>query len=408
MRLTEVTVHSLSSPIEPAQERSFHGGVRRLRKRDFVLVVVESADGTVGYAPGAATSSAMREHFEGASHDDFADLMQTRVADTVADVDVTSPADIAQAVRGLDLPTKVESEAIGVLDVAYHDIRGKEVGAPVYDLLADGDVDPEPLDLYASAGMYMEPEGYAEQARAIRDRGFTAYKYRPAGPPETDEEVVRRIRETVGDDMGVMVDAHTWWKLGEKSYSFETVVDVVESMAEYDPYWVEEPVEPADYDAYDRLCDRVDVPVAGGESEESPEGLLRLAETGVRYLQGDVRHHAGFTGCWRAVEACAGRDDVTFVPHNFGTQLGLVANAHLVAAQPETPLLEYPVFGDDTAGLYPFPLAEDVVADELSIRDGTFEVPDGPGLGIEIDESVVDEYPYIEGSWTEFEYEEGT
>ncbi|HET7324228.1 MAG TPA: mandelate racemase/muconate lactonizing enzyme family protein [Halococcus sp.] len=406
MRLTEVTVHSLSSPIEPPQERAFYGGVRRLHKRDFVLIVVETADGTVGYAPGAATSSAMREYFEGTSHDDFADLMETRVADAIAAIEITSPTDIARTVRELALPTKMESEAIGALDVAYHDIRGKEVGAPVYELLTDHDIGSVSLDCYASAGMYMDPPEYAEQARAIQERGFSAYKYRPAGPPETDREVIRQIRETVGDDLDVMVDAHTWWKLGERSYSFEQVVGVIESIASENPYWVEEPVAPMDYDAYERLCERVAVPVAGGESEASPEGLCRLAETGIRYLQGDVRHHAGFTGCWRAVEACSGRD-VTFVPHNFGTQLGLVANAHLMVAQPETSLLEYPVFGDDTAGMYPFPLAEEVVADDLSIEDGAFEVPDGPGLGIEINEDVIEEYPAIEGPWTEFEYEDG-
>lgn len=405
MRLTDVTVHSLSSPIEPSQERAFYGGVRRLHKRDFVLAVVETADGTVGYAPGAATSSAMVEYFEGTSHDDFADLLETRVAEAIGGTEVTSPEDIVGAVSELDLPTATESKAIGVLDVAYHDIRGKEAGAPIYQLLADHEVDPAPLDCYASAGMYMDPSGYAEQAQAIREQGFPAYKYRPAGPPETDEEVIRRIREMVGDGMDVMADAHTWWKLGERSYTFEEVVRVIESLASADPYWVEEPVSPADYDAYEHLCDRVDVPIAGGESEESPDGLCRLAETGVEYLQGDVRHHAGFTGCWRAVEACAGRD-VSFVPHNFGTQLGLVANAHLVAAQPDTPLLEYPVFGDDTTGMYPFPLAEEVVVDDLSVEDGAFAVPDGPGLGIEINENVAEEYPYIEGPWTEFDYEE--
>lgn len=408
MRLANITVHTLSSPIEPSQERPFYGGIRRLHKRDFVLVVVESGDGAVGYAPGAATSSAMREYFEGTSHDDFADLMETRVADAFTGVDVDSPRDIASTVRGLDLPTKLTSEAIGVLDVAYHDIHGKEVGAPVYELLADREVEPAPLDLYASSGMYMDPAGYAEQAKAIQDRGFTAYKYRPAGPPEADLETIRQIREAVGEEMDIMVDAHTWWKLGERSYDFAQVVDVIEGMTAVDPYWIEEPVEPADYDAYERLCDRVDAPVAGGESEESPEGLRRLAETGIRYLQGDVRHHAGFTGCWDVIEDVAGRDEVTFVPHNFGTQLGLVANAHLVAAQPETPYLEYPVFGDDTAGMYPFPLAEDVVADDLVIEDGTFSVPSGPGLGIEVDESVVDEYPHREGAWTEFIYEDAT
>ncbi|WP_435178483.1 mandelate racemase/muconate lactonizing enzyme family protein [Halorussus sp. AFM4] len=406
MRLSEVTVHTLSSPIEPSQERRFHGGVRRLHKRDFVLVRVETADGEVGYAPGAATSSAMREYFDGTAHDDFAELVEGRVRDALAGVDIEAPEDVAETVRDLGLPTKLESEAIGVIDVAYYDILGKRLGAPVYALLADREVDPDPLELYASAGMYMEPEGYAEQARVLRDRGFGAYKYRPGLGVEADERTLRLVREAVGDDMDVMVDAHTWWKLGDRSYGFEQVVELLDASGAHDPYWIEEPVEPADYDAYERLAERTGLPLAGGESEESVEGLLRLAETGVSYLQGDTRHHAGFTGCWRAVEACADREDVTFVPHNFGTQLGLVTNAHLVAASPESPMLEYPVFGEDRGGMYPFPLAEDVLRDELTVENGTFEVPDGPGLGVEVNENVVEEYPYIEGAWTEFVYDD--
>ncbi|QLC34741.1 mandelate racemase/muconate lactonizing enzyme family protein (plasmid) [Halarchaeum sp. CBA1220] len=406
MRFVDVTVHTLSSPIDPPQVREFYGGRRRLHKRDFVLAAVETADGMVGYAPAAATSSAMREYFEGTSHDDLADLLETRVEDALAGLTVEGPSDLRDAVAGLDLPTKLASEALGVLDVAYHDLRGKELGAPVYELLAGDDVDPAPLELYASAGMYMEPEGYVEQAEALRERGYSAYKYRPGLGPEEDERTLRLLDEAVGDEMDLMVDAHTWWKLGERSYGFEGVVELLDAFDAHDPYWIEEPVEPADYDAYERLRERTALPLAGGESEESVAGLRRLAETGVDFLQGDVRHHAGFTGCWECVELCAGRADVEFVPHNFGTNLGLVANGHLVAASPEDVRLEQPIFGDGVEAMYPFPLADDVLETDLDIEDGHLTLPDGPGLGVEVDESVVEEYPYIEGAWTEFEYDD--
>jgi len=406
MRISDVSARTLSSPIDPPQERHFLGGVRRLLKRDVVLVVVETADGAVGYAPAGASSSAMREYFDDASHSDFAGLLNEEVAPHVLDEEVESAADLHALVAEADFPAFLESRAVAPLDVAFYDLLGKERGAPVYDLLADVAEVTTELPLYASAGMYMEPEGYAEQARAIQERGFGGYKYRPGLGVEADLRTLGLIREAVGPGMDVMVDAHTWWKLGEHSYTFEEVVDLVNRMAEYDPYWLEEPVEPADYDAYRRLADAVDVPLAGGESEETPEGLVALAETGaVQFLQGDVRHHRGFTGCWEAVEFCAGRD-VTFVPHQFGTNLGLVANAHLTAAAPEAELLEYPVFGTDTAGMYPFPLAEEILVGDLDIADGTLTVPEGPGLGVEVDLDVVERYPHIEGPWTEFHYGE--
>ena len=80
MELTDVSAHALSSPIDPTQERSFHGGTRRLHKRDMVLLTVETRDGLRGIAPGGASSSAMREFFEGETQDHFA----AAIADTVA------------------------------------------------------------------------------------------------------------------------------------------------------------------------------------------------------------------------------------------------------------------------------------------------------------------------------------
>ena len=406
MRFASVTAHNLSSPITPPQDRHYAGGVRRLLKRDFVLVVVETRDGEIGVAPGGASSSAMREYFEGTSHSDFASMLEERVAPDVIGDPIESPAEIEERVRRLDLPTMLESQAISVLDVAYHDLLGKRQGAPIYELLADeavanGTVTTH-MPLYASAGMYMPPQKYAEQAAAIQERGFGGYKYRPGLGYDDDLRTIELIREAVGDDMEIMIDAHTWWKMGDSSYSFADLVDLVREMETFDPYWLEEPVPPTDYDAYRDLATEVSVPLAGGESEESPEGLIDLAETGaISFLQGDVRHHRGFTGCWDAIEHCR-EGSVKFLPHNFGTHLGLVANAHLAAAIPLNGYLEYPVFGDDTAGMYPFPLAEDVLVDDLAIEDGSFTVPDGPGLGVEVDFDVIEAYPHIEGPWTEF------
>lgn len=407
MRVSRVEAHELTSPIEPPQKRAFLGGSRRLLKRDVVLVALETADGAVGYAPAGATSSAMREYFEDASHSSFGDVLEESIGAELVGETLDGPDDVRAAVECADLPELLASQAAAALDVAYHDLWGREVGAPIYDLLATDEADVTTrLPLYASAGMYMEPEGYAEQATAIQERGYGGYKYRPGLGIEEDLRTLKLIREAVGPDMNVMVDAHTWWKLGDLSYSREEVVGLVNAMAEYDPYWVEEPVPPADYDAYSDLAAQTDVPLAGGESEESPAGLLALAETGaVSFLQGDVRHHGGYTGCWEAVEYCAGRN-VTYAPHNFGTDLGLVANAHLTAAAPEAELLEDAVFGDDTAGMYPFPLAEDILVDDLDRTDGHLVVPDGPGLGVEVNVDVLAEYPYVEGPWTEFSYDD--
>jgi len=413
MEITDVQGYALSSPIDPPQDRRFHGGTRRLLKRDVVLAVVETARGYRGVATAGASSSAMTEYFEGESQGTFADVLEGPVAEALEGETIDDITDAHDLIRAGEVPPGDVTEAISAVDVALYDIRGKAEGVPVYELLAEeyGSDPTTELPLYASAGMYMEPEGYVEQAEVIEELGFFGYKYRPGIGADADRRTVELLADAL-TECEVMLDVHTWWKLGE-SYGRDTVRDLVAHAGEQDAYWVEEPVEPDDHEGYVDLA-ATGTPLAGGESEETPEGLVELGETdAVDFLQGDVRHHEGFTGCRAAVEFCRGRDDIEFVPHNFGTWIGLAANAHLVAAAPESDLVEYPVFeadpvldGEPDPGMYPFDLAFDLVEGEPAIEDGVLSVSDDPGLGIEVNLDVVEEYPFVEGPWTEFHYDD--
>ncbi|MFB6119921.1 MAG: mandelate racemase/muconate lactonizing enzyme family protein [Halobacteriaceae archaeon] len=414
MHVTDVTGYALSSPIDPTQKREFHGGYRRLLKRDVVLVVVETATGLRGAATAGASSSSMKEFFEDKSQGTFADVLNSTVADALEGEDIDAITDAHDLLEASSLPADLTTKAISAVDVALYDIRGKEEGVPVYELLREEfDDAPEAttdLPLYASAGMYMDPEGFAEQAAIVEEEGFFGYKYRPGIGPDADKRTIDLVAEAL-DETAMMLDAHTWWKL-EDAYDDAEIQSIVQYAAEQGAYWVEEPVAPDDYEGYEWLAETTDAPLAGGESEETPEGLLELGRTGaVDFLQGDVRHHRGFTGCVPAVEFCRGRD-VEFVPHNFGTWIGLLANAHLVAAAPDVDLVEYPVFENDPLiaadgdpGMYPFDAAFDLIEDEPAVENGRLAVPDDPGLGFEVNLDVVAEYPFEEGPWTEFHYE---
>lgn len=412
MRITSVEAHALSSPIEPIQSRRFAGGVRRLLKRDVVLVVVETADGRQGFAPAGASSSSMREYFQGDTQAGFAEVMCNEVADAVVGLKLEGSKDVGHVMQDANLPDRIVTEATSALDIAYYDLLGKEHEVPIAELLAEAtdEVPQQSIPLYASAGMYMAPEGYAAQAKAIESLGFVGYKYRPGIGPADDKATVDAIAAEL-DSMEFMLDAHTWWKLDDNIYSREVVDSIADHALQGGAYWIEEPVSPTDYEGYRRLG-AAGIPLAGGESEADSDGLISLAETGaISFLQGDVRHHGGFTGCLSVIQAVSGTK-IEFVPHNFGTWLGLVANAHLVAAAPEVGLLEYPVFEGDpvlntgsTEGMYPFPLAFDILKHPLEITDGRLKLPSGPGLGVDVDLSVIDEYPQSEGSWTEFIYD---
>ena len=157
------------------------------------------------------------------------------------------------------------SKIYGAVELALYDLAGKARDLSVSELI--GGRVRDRIRLYGSAGMYMSPEGYAAEARRVQDFGLGAYKMRPGRGPDEDLEAVRLMREAVGPDFDLMVDAHTWWRMGDRSYSKETVERLARAMAEYRIAWLEEPLPPDDHEAYARLKRLGLVPLASGEHE---------------------------------------------------------------------------------------------------------------------------------------------
>jgi L-alanine-DL-glutamate epimerase-like enolase superfamily enzyme len=253
--------------------------------------------------------------------------------------------------------------------------------------------------------MYQPPQGYAEEAAGFASLGFSAYKMRPALGPEADIETVRLMREAVGPSVELMVDAHTWWRMGDRSYSFDTVEQLAREMGAYDITWLEEPLQPDDHAALLRLKETGHVAIASGEHEPSEESFLDLIlSSAVDYVQMDLLCQGGYLVCRRLLSDVS-RMGLRFAFHCWGTDLEALAAAHLGVCWPETVVewLEYPVYTTPRLKtMYPFPLATEILKEPLDIRRGELTVPAGPGLGIEVDESVIARYPWAPGPWSFF------
>lgn len=397
MTIADVSAYGLSSVIDPPRTYRFNGNTREIRKRDVVLVSVETGDGEIGWAPCGTSTFSKWEEFNEATHDDIATVINEIIKPALVGKSIDGIDAVHEAIDKTNLATYLRWQAKSVIDIAIHDILGKRRGAPVYELL-DYDIEPtEALTLYPSSGLYLSPEEYVEEANALVDRGYEMYKYRAGLGVDEDKRVIDILRKNLGPEIDIMVDAHAWWSRSDAAYSREEIGSLVEYMGERDVYWVEEPFPSNDYKSYRWLSKETGVPLAAGENEEIPGGLVNMAELGfLSFLQGDVKQHGGFTGTRQAVEFCRGRP-VTYVPHNYGTQLGVVANAHLAAAAPECSFVEYPIYeNDDHLGMYPFPLGNDIISTELAIDDGRITVPAGPGLGVEVDRTVIEEYSFVD------------
>ncbi len=385
MKISKVEGLLLSCPFDEPIRLPFHGGERTILKRDAMLIRVTADNGLKGFAPGPGHERAAAEIAAVISP-----FLEGRDPARWAEFHFTGDAEVKKTYHAVE--------------VAVIDLAAKYQGATMSDLL--GGRKRDRIKCYGSAGMYMPPEAYAVEAAAIQAMGFPAYKMRPAAGPEADLETVRRMREATGAGFGLMLDAHSWWRMGDRSYSPDTVERLAREMAPQGIYWLEEPLPPADHAAYKALHDKGLVRLAAGEHEPGESGFLDLINSGgVDFVQMDVCCQGGFAMGARVFEACK-RSGLRFAFHNWGTQLEALASAQLGVCWDKDVVewLEYPCFSDGgRPGMYPFPAAHEILAEPLEIdAEGNLVMPDGPGLGVEIDESVVERYPFEPGPWSLF------
>jgi L-alanine-DL-glutamate epimerase-like enolase superfamily enzyme len=390
MKISSVRSFLLSYPFPEPLKLPFWGGERTILKRDAMFVRVETSNGLVGYAPAAASESAQQ-------------TIQSIVAPFLEGRSLADP----DALRVLFLAGPGADPEVAkvycAVEIALYDLAGKALGVPVSELL--GGRVRDRIQLYGSAGMYMPPEGFAAEAAAIAQLGFRAYKMRPALGPEQDVEAVRLMRQATGPDFDLMVDAHGWWRMGDRSYSAATVEQVARQMAAHHIAWLEEPLPPAAHADYARLKEKDIVPLASGEHEPSEDSYFDLMDSkAVDYVQMDVCCQGGYAMGRRLLAEIA-RQNLRFAFHSWGTALEVAAAAHLGVCWPDTVVewLEYPCYASPgRAGMYPFPLAAEILKQPLAIEAGDLVVSREPGLGVEVDESVVDRYPWIPGAWSFF------
>jgi L-alanine-DL-glutamate epimerase-like enolase superfamily enzyme len=387
MKIEKVEAFLMSFPMPEEVRLPFWGGLRTIVKRDAMLIRIETDTELVGYAPGPAHERALHE-----INGEIRGFLAGRDPLDWKKFNFTGAAELEKTYHACE--------------VAVIDLASKYEGVSISELM--GGRKRDRIKLYGSAGMYMSPEKYAEEAAAIKDMGFKGYKMRPALGPDEDLRTVELMRKACGEEMDIMIDAHTWWRMGNKSYTPEIIAGLSKSMSAYQPYWLEEPLPPEDHKAYKELRGRGYITIASGEHEQGFAGFESLAEMkAVDFLQMDVCCQGGFEMGLNVFDLAAA-NHLKFAFHSWGTMLEVLAAAQLGICRDEEVVewLEYPCYAyPDKRGMYPFPLSDDILMDELEISDGYLRVPDTPGLGIEINEEVINEYPFIPGPWSFFHQE---
>jgi len=268
---------------------------------------------------------------------------------------------------------------ISKVDLALWDLKGKLLDAPVYVLL--GGPSRDKIRAYASMlGYSIEPELVAERAKEVVAQGYTAMKWFFRHHPAEGEagvrknlQLIRTVREAVGDDVEIMFDAWNSWNV---PYTQR----MAELAAEYRPSWFEEPVMPDMIPQYAELRRTVKtVAISGGEHEYTRWGIKALLDAGaVDILQPDPGWAGGLTELTK-ICALASAYGIPVIPHH-----GWMASTQLIASQSITtcPMQEWLIQHGARGQVF--------LKHKTELVNGYIELPQSPGMGMELDEAVIE------------------
>jgi len=275
-------------------------------------------------------------------------------------------------------------EALSAVDIALWDLKGRHLGLPVHRLL--GGPLRTRLEAYAT-GFYRKRDGdpldyLVKEAHQRVAEGFTGIKLKLGFGQDSDAKLVQTVRRAVGDGLRIMVDAN-------HAYDATAAIRLGRDIAAFDIAWFEEPVPPEDLGGYREVKAALPMPIAGGEAEFTRWGFRPLiAERLVDILQPDVCAAGGISEC-KKIADMANAFGVRVNPHVWGTGVGLAASLQLLAALPHNPPGLHPIEPLLEFDCSEHPLRMAVIREPIEQQGGWVGVPQGPGLGIDIDRTAL-------------------
>ncbi len=373
MKITAVRTHLLEHRLEVP----FESASMRFDRRAHVLVEVECSDGTVGWGeclgparPNAAVVAAYAGW-----------LIGQNPLETERHWATLYNALRDQGQRGLTVT------ALSGIDMALWDIKGKVLGQPVSVLL--GGRWRESVRAYATGSFKRDGvdrvSDNAQEMSQRRAEGFHACKIKIGFGLAEDLAVIRAVREAIGSDMRLMIDAN-------HGYTVTEAIRLGRAAADYDIDWFEEPVVPEQLSAYAQVRAGQPIPVAGGETWHTRWGHWQAIQAGaVDILQPDI---AGCGGLSEAVKiaSLATLHGVRIVPHVWGTGVHIAAALQFMAAMVPDPVRVNPIAPIMEFDRTHNPFRQAVLTRPIEAVDGVVAIPDGPGLGIEVNRDALAEF----------------
>ncbi|MBA3588571.1 MAG: mandelate racemase/muconate lactonizing enzyme family protein [Methylibium sp.] len=375
MRIREVKAFPISFPIAP--ENSVALGMGRAVKKDAVVVKVTTESGLVGWG----------EAHHGKAHTAVAQLINTTLRQLVVGMDASDVVGVWDRIYWKQLASHGVGAgcamAMSGIDLALWDIRGKAVGWPLYKLLG-GSARPVPAYAGGVSLGFQDPSALIDEARPHVEAGYKAVKLRVGDTPARDLQRVKAVREALGDDIAILVDANT-------GYDVNDARQVMPGFDALGVGWLEEPFAAHDIRSYKLARGFGRVPLAAGENHFTRFEFNRVIEDGdITILQPDLSKAGGVTEMLR-IAAMASAYKLPINPHTCMTGINMAASIHFLASIDNGGYFEGDVSKNN---LY----RDQLVSTPFEVdADGNVRPLEAPGIGVEVDERFLAAYPPIEG-----------
>jgi len=375
MKITKIECIPVSIPF--AKPMKMGGGTASVS--DAVVVKIHTDEGITGICETGDTSP----WYMGESQDSIMhNINKVFAPDILLGED---PFNIERIVARMDKAAKVNNQSKAVIDYCLHDIMGKALGVPVYKLLGGLSNEKIPLAFVMSSGT---PEEVIAEGKSLVKSGFRALKLKVGAKSiEEDLEMLSALREAVGNDVKIMTDTNGGWH-------YFQALHFLKGAAKYNLFLAEQPVPWWDMDGLARLRRKVDVPIFADESAAELNDLIKLMQRdAVDGLFLKVPKAGGIhkSQKWVSIAQAAGL--IVMCGCMIDTALGAAANAHFLAGTEWMGKIEQEAIGPLNIHNVPdtvsSPIENDLAVKLIRYEGGFLYPPDGPGLGVELNEAVV-------------------
>ena len=373
MKITDVRTHVLDAALtEPfAYSQAWY------ERRGAMLVEIVGEDGTSGwgeaFGPSRLTAAIVQHYRE--------PLIGSDALATEATWQALYNMLRDHGQKGLAI------EALSAVDIALWDLKARHLNLPIHRLM--GGPLRTRVQAYAT-GFYRKRAGdplqyLVAEARERVAQGFTGIKLKLGFGLDDDIRLCHAVRRAIGGQVAIMVDAN-------HAYDATAAIHLGRAIQDLDIAWFEEPVPPEDLDGYQQVKAALRIPIAGGEAEFTRWGFRALMQRRlVDILQPDVCAAGGLSEC-KKIADLASTFGVRVNPHVWGTGIGLAASLQLLAVLPHNPPGLFPIEPLLEYDCSEHPIRMAVLRSPIAQQDGWVAVPQGPGLGVEIDRAALDRY----------------